>query len=427
MTGRGRYPSAMRRRPRSKALAVMAGVVVASTAVVVGIWAFPGTRVSLRGGPRYRVSRIRDTLALSCPRPANCFALVGPGVTHQGDGPGTLAFTADDGRHWSVRSLPPVFQFGASRLVCPTLEHCIVTADVPSQSTSAVVPATAFGVTWDAGATWTEVSPQGTTYVLSALSCGDEVHCVATGFVGQPAVTPPSNASAYFGLTLVYMSTGDGGLHWRAVKSNLPFTAPYSESDCPSSTTCWIVETPSGYEDYVPTQTILVRTTDGGRSWQTVTARVPGLPASSGIDCLGDSFCIVGGGWQQAVIATTRDAGAGWRTVTNLPRTNAPGASNECPKGQLCSRVTPIEGVYCVTSRHCWATATVNFWTMPSSPHPRAATELLKSRDGGASWAIASILSHDDEHVAIGRSSCWASACMSTGFNGSTQIITLSS
>lgn len=379
---------------------------------------------NLVGGRSHLVAHFENVVAVSCPEPAKCFAVSGHGASRQYDnGAGSLAFSSDGGVHWSARSIPPVLRFGISHLVCPTLDRCIATVDAPSEPTPTAQTGV-FAVTWDAGATWAKVNPPQATYGLGLLSCGDGMHCIATGFVGRLDETPPNHASTFFGLTLVYLSTSDGGLHWRAIKSKLPYTAPESEADCPLPTTCWIVETPTGYEDYVPTQTILVRTSDGGSSWQTVTSRVPRLPASTGISCVGDSFCLVAGGWWQEVIATTSDAGAKWRAATNLPRTYVPVLNGPCPRRRLCSRVEAISGEYCVTARDCWVTSRVHYWG-----HFRdqgVATELLKSKDGGASWVIASVLARNGSSLAIGRSSCWAGACMGVGLNGIPQIITLS-
>lgn len=424
MAGGRQYPALVSWRSRTKALAVVAGLVVAAATVVVVFGFVAQHHGGLKGGPRHRVSRIADALAVSCPRPAKCFALIGPGVTHQGDGPGELGFTSDGGSTWSARSIPAAFEFRTSSLVCPTLSHCIATANLPPGSvgpgTSASVPGE-FAVTWDAGLTWSEVKPPATTYGLSALSCGDDMHCIAAGYVGQLDATPPSNASFFWGTSTVYLSTGDGGLHWHAAESNLS-TGSFSRSDCPLPTTCWVVSTPGGYEDFVPNRAILARTTDGGRTWRVVTSRIPGLPIADAISCVGGSFCVVAGGRDDAVLTTTVDAGLHWHTSAKLPATMNFGGSDTCPPRKTCSRLQPIIGIYCLTTRRCWATTIVDYWTIPqTAAEDRQVPELLSSTDGGSSWVMVAKLIGYPGNVL----DCWATECMATA-DGRTQIVFLS-
>jgi hypothetical protein len=121
---------------------------------------------------------------------------------------------------------------------------------------------------------------------LSALSCGDALHCMAIGSVMVPNPTPCAarpprrwgSCPSEIGVSGI-ATTSDGGSTWqlRQLPSDVPQPS-LGNLACASAATCWV----SG-EEAVPVQignvedggsAVLLGTTDGGATWSKVTFEV---------------------------------------------------------------------------------------------------------------------------------------------------------
>lgn len=194
------------------------------------------------------------------------------------------------------------------------------------------IPATAQSSTWH----W--LNPRPTGAYVSGVSCATGGPCYAVGADGLVLVTHdrgrswitlPSGRSDDFGYltcpeaTTCYatsggsiLTTSDGARSWTA--KQLGKTWYLARLICANDRTCYALGSDGTYDECpLPNcnlhgkENVLVRTTDGGRSWHRLSTG--DTPALSGIACPITRTCYLAGA--SGTVLVTRDAGATWHRL----------------------------------------------------------------------------------------------------------------
>ena len=310
--------------------------------IATGSTRTPGIAVTHDGGRTWAVSRSRDQRppvynSLSCPATNQCYAAALEG---------SLLVTQDGGRTWTKvtqHNLHP------SKITCPTAKNCyaMVGSEVLSTADGGITwehnsssagyslldlacpgPTTCYGVGFQGevvktsdGRTWHEPTPY-TRTTLAAIACPNAIICYAVGVAGT------------------VLTTTDGGATW--VRRSSGISAPLTSIACPALLVCFA----GGFSDPALPRSVLLRTTDGGQSWNEekqvggnfwiVSVACPRLTA-----CFALTSDPARGG-----VFSTADGGRTWiRRV--LPKTTGVGRSIACATVQWC---VALVGVNAATS-----------------------------------------------------------------------------
>jgi photosystem II stability/assembly factor-like uncharacterized protein len=207
----------------------------------------------------------------------------------------------------------------------------------------------------DGGVRWRAQRVPGVPPQLTGIACPDTKDCIAVGSNG--ASVPGSD---------VVLRTLNGGALWSPVPGppgGLDATAVW----CASMTNCSVIVSEGSVFS-------LAHTTDFGQTWQ----QGGDLPASflgaNDLSCNAAGVCVVAGfvpttpGRGQGAVALSADNGQTW-SLTTVPPT-----------------VGVLRDATCVTASVCLAVGTTSTTVSENAP---AQGELLRSADGGHTWAAA--------------------------------------
>ncbi|NNK00566.1 MAG: hypothetical protein HKP58_09145 [Desulfatitalea sp.] len=198
-----------------------------------------------------------------------------------GDG-GTIVHTQDGGRTWKKQASPsPIFLMG-------------VTFVTPEKGW-AVGERTTIVHTRDGGQTW-QVQFSGEDYILRAVSFADEMNGWAVGEYGFIYNTKDGGTSwtQQGGQFEISMETGD------IIAGNYLFDVSAVDGD-----SAWAV----GIEGHV------IRTTDGGQTWQAVITDLPNSHLLA-VDVDESGHILIAG---KGLMIHSNDAGAGWHPTVVTP------------------------------------------------------------------------------------------------------------
>jgi photosystem II stability/assembly factor-like uncharacterized protein len=192
---------------------------------------------------------------VSCPTATDCMAVGSNGASLPGSG--VVITTTDGGATWTAAASPPN-ALVVSSVTCATPSDCTI---IVSDGTS----------TWSAhssdfGQTWTQEGNLPSLFLPE-----DDLTCMAGGTCLDAGYIPTSNSHGQGAVAV----SADGGQTWTQATvpagiGVLQSTACISTSDCLAGGT-----TGTTVSDVVPAKGQLLRSTDGGRTWQVSTGAVP--------------------------------------------------------------------------------------------------------------------------------------------------------
>jgi hypothetical protein len=217
--------------------------------------------------------------------------------------------TDDGGRQWSTFVFPwspePDGTAGASNaeptsFSCPTEDSCTglttVVANVAGTVAGSVASpfATLIWRSNDGGSSWSDFWPASEAELQSLVvypnvSCSDAVHC-------QTTVATRSTSERGLGI----IRTSDGGSTWQLTPVLSGQTGNVWGITCPTSDDCWAVGGTTVGTNSAPGAGFILATRDGGQTWTQVS--IPGgLSIVQGISCPSATSCFAIGGSQTSV------------------------------------------------------------------------------------------------------------------------------
>jgi len=193
---------------------------------------------------------------------------------------GVISTTSDGGQTWQSQLISANDISGIS---CATTDECIAVGQntVVSGQTSSY---SAYRVvTTNGAATWTVSTlasgaqfSGGNAPAINAISCPDNLHCVAVGVV--------FNSNRY---ATAVMGTSDGGATWSNQATSVPTGAPLEGVACVTSSTCWAV-------GFTSSGSVIIHTINSGVAWPSVSGISPNQGTFGG----GIPVTITGAGFQ---------------------------------------------------------------------------------------------------------------------------------
>lgn len=272
-----------------------------------------------------------------------------------------LLTTDDAGAHWSMHPVPipvdvqqlPAYESlpaettywpgTVDAVTCSAPEVCNVVGHVQSSRSSGFASDDIYFLsTTDGGVHWRQ-----TMLPERAEIANDEV----LGSSGAASMACPTTHRCVVAVSLgllgepavYFWTTSDGGATW--TQSTQPgAAATTADVVCTSAEVCW--SGPNTTKSVSAPYTVL-RSTDGGATWASITLPVaPGAaPGTSGgwsaLGCTGDDTCVIGSG---AAIDETTDAGTTW-TPMAVPAGVGSIVSLSCAQTGTCVAVaTPASG-----------------------------------------------------------------------------------
>jgi hypothetical protein len=201
---------------------------------------------------------------------------------------GVSVVTSDQGRTWTVGSLPGGFGItDSSTLVCPDVQHCFVTGLLPMQVQD---PPLCAGIP----------SSQRSAKLLPAMSPQAEaISKRETEILAREAAqqTTPNFVTCGSGITDVYdiASSSDGGDTWALEVPPSDVPRPWLTGlACPTATECWAAgqeSVPRKFDGGTDMASpVLIGTTNGGSTWSKVVFSVP----ATAPDYTGQSYLSMG-------------------------------------------------------------------------------------------------------------------------------------
>ena len=248
--------------------------------------------------------------AVACTTATTCLAVTQPAM---GVATGAVSTTADGGHTWTTAGHLPSTVLPAAE-ACPTFDGCVVVGD-------------GGGLAWtthDGGGSWVPSVTPTALGALAAVRCWTAEACVA---VGQSSLRTP-----------LALWTADGGRTW-AVAPSPDVTGGLDAVACPGRRVCVAV---GGSQLGIGTA-LVMRTTDGGRAWQT--ERLDEAGTLQAVACPTARLCVAGGttfslnvGEVPQITVASSDGGRTWRPMGASPDTAAL-AGLTCPTPRLCLAV----------------------------------------------------------------------------------------
>jgi hypothetical protein len=331
--------------------------------------------------------------ALDCPTASSCWA-VGSTVGGAGASNGAAVIaTTDGGSVWSSQVLPATVGY-LSGISCSDQRHCAAVgqADQASDGQGTMI------TTSNGGATWTQSPPPPGILDVTAVSCRPDRRCMAMGTAAVGTVALASVAPAPGWMQVGALPAGVTGA---------------TDISCSDDLHCWVTAHTSIDVDHVAG--VVVVTTNGGRTWTTLTTPT-GLGYLTGVSCRSGP---VGG--SGALPLTSPTTTPSTTPVAAATSTTAPATSNGSGPTATGARVG-VAGARC----------TVVGTTARSPGGARTGHGLiLTSTNGGARWTNQPVVATTaaltdvscpalDSCVAVGSSVATATQAGVAIFTGST-------
>ncbi len=237
--------------------------------------------------------------AVSCPTATNCMAVGSDGASLPGSG--VVVTTSDAGVTWSLAASPQNALVVAS-VTCATTSDC--TAVVSDGTSTWSAHSADFGMSW---------AQEGN---LPALFLpGSDLTCMAGGTCIDAGYVPTSNSHGEGAVAV----SGDGGQTW-ALATVPSGSGVLQSTACLSSSICLAAgTTATTVSDVVPAKGELLRSADGGHTWEPSAGAVP-VDDVYGVACPSAKQCaMVGTKWVglpavgTGAVAQSIDAGLTFR------------------------------------------------------------------------------------------------------------------
>ncbi len=263
--------------------------------------------------------------ALSCATVRRCWAVGVAGPNPAPQGATVIAATTNGGASWKAQHVQGGITPELSGVSCPTATECMAVG-----SNGASLPGSGVVITTsDAGTIWSSAASPQNALVVESVTCSSPTDCTAIVSDGT------STWSAH---------SADFGQSWQQL-GNLPsLFLPGNDLTCVAGGTCIDA-------GYVPTsnshgQGAVVASADGGQTW--ALASVPsGLGVLQSTACLSASMCIAAGSTGTTVsdvvpakgeLLRSGDGGHTWELATGtLPVDDVYGIA--CPSDHQCAMV----------------------------------------------------------------------------------------
>jgi hypothetical protein len=318
-----------------------------------------------------------DLGAVSCATARRCWAV---GIAGPNPAPATgatvIAATSNGGKTWRAQQVAGGSTPQLSGVSCPTATECMAVG-----SNGASLPGSGVVITTsDAGATWSAASSPQNALVVSSVTCAsptdctavvsdgtstwsahspdfgqswqqegnlpslfrpqNDLTCVAGGICLDAGYVPTSNSHGQGAVAV----SADGGQTWTL--ASVPAGIGVLQSTaCPSTSVCLAAGTTgTTVSDVVPAKGLLLRSTDGGHTWEQSSGTVP-VEDVYGMDCPSTDQCaMVGTFWfglpevGVGSVAESTDAGLTFRSslTSYTPITLTAVA---CPSASTCIAV----------------------------------------------------------------------------------------
>ena len=313
-----------------------------------------------------------DLGAVSCATARRCWAV---GIAGPNPAPATgvavIAATKDGGLNWTAQQVAGGSTPQLSGVSCPTSTECMAVG-----SNGASLPGSGVVITTsDAGAIWSAASSPQNALVVSSVTCasptdctaivsdgtstwsahspdfgqswqqeGDlpstfqpenDLTCLAGGICLDAGYVPTSNSHGQGAVAV----SADGGQTW-ALASVPAGVGVLQSTACPSTSVCLAAGTTgTTVSDVVPAKGLLLRSTDGGHTWEQSPIPLP-IEDVYGMDCpSADQCAMVGTFWfglpeiGVGSVAESTDAGVTfrgtltWYTPITLTAVDCPSTS----------------------------------------------------------------------------------------------------
>lgn len=281
--------------------------------------------------------------------------------------------------HWQ-NPLPRGYSMSA--VACRSLTACIAVGQGGSIAT-----------TNDGGQHWTDRASRTTTDLWS-VACPGQAVCYATGYTGYPS--GPSSQVVH----PVILKSADGGATWRQPAAHLPISPHQTLSSlaCPSVTTCLV----GGGDTTPPERFPILRTTDGGRTWQPV--HIPGLQNLGFVTCATVTVCyaLVAINNRSRLLRSA-DGGTSWTARGLHPPTGL--VAMACSQENACFATVSNCGAECSEGDVFLTRDSAKTWkelahkliedqlqtiTCPNATtcYAHGAESVVRSANGGKTWSI---------------------------------------
>jgi len=305
----------------------------------------------------------------------------------------TWKLVGDVSSSWRV--LPSLGYQPGFFLSCPTPSTCYA-GNLTARETGSY---SEFEVTHDGGNTWQQANLPVTLSGAAPLSCVDAGTCATLGIDG-------SGRSSF-------LETTDGGESWVTVAGPSQLSSiGIARLSCTSAAAC--VAVVKGPKGSTGTAAVFI-TSNGGGTW--TESPLPAGFSPRTLQCFSSRACVAAGVSRSpqgnvGTILYSTDGGATWASAS-VPSGLGPAISLSCADSSDCLASQPA--IQCATSA-C------------SIDENRAATQMLASTDGGASWTLAGVTGLPSGVQTIGlscpgTSNCWAGGFDTSGNSGAQGFI----
>jgi hypothetical protein len=332
--------------------------------------------------------------ALDCPTVGSCWA-VGSTVGGAGASNGAAVIaTTDGGSTWKGQVIPATVDY-LSGISCSDQRHCAAVGQAgPASNGQGAMITTSNG-----GATWTPSSTPPGILDVTAVSCRPDRRCTAMGTAAVGTVA------------LVSVSPASG---WMQVGALPAGVAGATHISCSDDQHCWVTAHTSVDVDHVAG--VVVVTTNGGRTWTTLTMPT-GLGYLTGVSCLSGPAAGSGALPLPSPTTTPSSTPVAPATATTAPTTTSNGSGPTTTSARV-----GVAGARC----------TVVGTTARSPGSARTGHGLiLTSTNGGARWTNQPVAATTaaltdvscpalDSCVAVGSSVATAALAGVAIFSGST-------